>query len=770
MAGSWERSMKERAGRPCVMCSSAVVILLPLAVCLAFSGAWGDVAGLAQTQPPGTAGTAADPHIVPVTDDEIKIDASLDENAWANALVLELKYEVQPGENVPPPVRTEVLLTYDTSHLYIAFRCYDPEPSAIRAHLSDRDNVGGDDWAGVVLDTFNDERRSFDFVANPLGVQWDFIETSSGSPSWDAIWESAGRITTWGYALEMSIPFNQLRFQRSQEPQVWGFDAFRSYPRSQRHHMGLFPRMRDNNCYLCQALKIKGFAGASPGRNLEASPTLTGVRTDRRQDFPAGDFSTESKDADLGVTVKWGMTPNLTLSTTANPDFSQVEADAMQLEINQPFALYYSERRPFFTEGADFFNTLKDAVYTRTMHDPLWGAKLTGKEGRNTVGAYLVRDDRTNLIFPGSQGSDAISLDMESTASILRYKRDVGSKYTFGGLFTARDGDDYSNYLLGFDANLLVTSTDQFQVQLLGSSTDYPDDVAEQFHQDKGEISDEFIAFEWDHNARSHYLWLDYDEVGRDFRADLGFIPMVGFRNVEGGYFYKWNPSQGSWWSYLQVGGDYSYYEEQGGALLSRGGSGWISCEGRRQSWYYGALSQTREAYNGREFDLTVIAAEAGFWPTGNLDLDLATRFGNRIDYDNTRPGDRIYLRPMAQYKLGRHLRVGLDHVYERLSVEGGRLYTANVSNLTFIYQLNVRTFFRSILQHVYYDRNTALYTFDIDPEYRHFFTQLLFSYKINPQTMLFLGYSDNSLGSQQYDLTRRDRTFFAKLGYAFVL
>lgn len=717
-----------------------------------------------------TSGTADDPHLVPMTDGKVKVDGSLDETAWNEALVLELAYEVQPGENVPAPVRTEVLLTYDIAHLYIAFRCYDPDPSAIRAHLSDRDQVGGDDWAGVVLDTFNDERRSFDFVANPLGVQWDFIETASGSPSWDAIWESSGRITSWGYAIEMEIPFNQLRFQHSDEPQTWGFDAFRSYPRDQRHHLGVFPRDRNNNCYLCQAVKIKGFAGASPGRNIEASPTLTGVSTETRDEFPAGDLSVDNQESDPGITVKWGMTPNLTLSSAVNPDFSQVEADALQLDINTPFALYFSERRPFFLEGADFFDTLKDAVYTRTMHDPQWGLKLTGKEGRNTVGAYVVRDDKTNLIFPGNQGSNATSLPMESTASIMRYKRDIGSRYTIGGLLTSRRGDDYSNDLLGFDANLLVTQTDQFQIQLMRSSSEYPDSVAQDFEQEGGDINDEYVAFEWDHAGRSHYLWLDYDRVGKNFRADLGFIPRVGFENVEGGYFYIWNPPQGSWWSYLRVGGDYSHYTKEDGGVLNSGGQLWTEFGGRLQSWFWAASSQRREAYNGREYDLRVYGADAGFRPTGDLELGVGTLFGDRIDYANSRPADRIYLRSIAEYRAGKHVRLNFNHVYERLSVDLGRLYTANVSNLTAIYQFNVRTFFRTVLQYAQYDRDATLYIDEVDSEFSRFFTQLLFSYKINPQTMLFLGYSDNYFGNQEYDLTQSDRTFFAKLGYAFVL
>jgi hypothetical protein len=167
---------------------------------------------------------------------------------------------------------------------------------------------------------------------------------------------------------------------------------------------------------------------------------------------------------------------------------------------------------------------------------------------------------------------------------------------------------------------------------------------------------------------------------------------------------------------------------------------------------------------------LASFTVQSGFRPTGDVSLNLYTAFGDRIDYANTRPGDRIYISPYAGVNLGRHLRLSLDHTFERLTVDAGRLYTANISRLSAVYQLDVRTFFRSIVQYVDYRYNSEAYTYDQDPEFRRFFTQLLFSYKINPQTVLFLGYNDNYYGSHEYDLTRYDRTLFVKLGYALVL
>ncbi|MBN1350039.1 carbohydrate binding family 9 domain-containing protein [candidate division KSB1 bacterium] len=716
-------------------------------------------------------GTTENPYIVPMTDSEIAVDAILDEAAWQRALVLELKYEVRPGENVTPPVSTEVLLTYDANTFYAAFRCCDPDPSAIRAHLRDRDTLGGDDWIALILDTFNDERRSFDFIVTAGGVQFDEIETqNSEDEGWDAIWDCASKITDWGYTVEIAIPFSSIRFQRKEGPQVWGFDAVRRYPREYPHHIGLFPRNRSNNCYMCQAVKIKGFEGASPGRNIELDPTAIGFRSDERNDFPNGDMKKQSQEAEFGLTAHWGMTPNLTTNFTVNPDFSQVEADARQLDINEPFALFYSERRPFFTEGTDFFAALESIIYTRTIRDPSWGLKLTGKEGANTIGAYIVRDEITNLIFPGSQGSGSTSLDMANTSSVFRYKRDFGSRYNVGLLATDREAADYFNRVVGFDLDFRFTPTNQIQLLLLGSSTKYPDEVTNDFNEPSGTFGDRLISFEYDHYTRTWGWWADYEEAGSNFRADIGYYPMVGYRNTEGGLFRTWIAKPGAWWSQFRVGSELNYFEETDGTLLTRRGSLWFSYTGTMQSFIYTNGRKSRELYNNHEFDLTYLQIEAGFWPASNLELSTYTIFGDQIDYANTRLGYRFRINPWLSYNLGKHLRLSFDHNFERMHAQDIRLYTANISQVTAIYHFNVRTFFRTIVQYVNYSYNPANYTFTIDAKNEHFFTQLLFSYKINPRTVLFLGYSDNYRGDQDIELTQSNRTFFIKLGYAWVL
>ncbi|HEY5611126.1 MAG TPA: DUF5916 domain-containing protein, partial [Thermoanaerobaculia bacterium] len=371
---------------------------------------------------------AKDYRVSPTTE-PIRIDGVLDEAAWQAAQPMEFDAETSPGENIPPPARTVGYMTYDQKHLYVAFRAYDPNPKEIRAHLTDRDAAFSDDFVGVVLDTFNDQRRAFEFFVNPLGVQMDLIMddvNGNEDSSWDAIWNTAGQITAEGYVIEMAIPFTSLRFPRSDAEQTWGVDMVRIYPRSSRHRIGLQGLDRNRNCYLCQASKVAGFQGITPGRDIELDPTVTAQQTSLRTDFPDGDLDSGDTDVDAGLTARWGITPNLTLNAAINPDFSQIEADAVQLDINTQFALFFNEKRPFFLEGSDFFEGPLQTVYTRTVADPVFGVKATGRLGESTVGAYVARDEITNIIIPGPQGSAFAFLDDENTSTAFRYRYNIG--------------------------------------------------------------------------------------------------------------------------------------------------------------------------------------------------------------------------------------------------------------------------------------------------------------------------------------------------------
>ena len=718
------------------------------------------------------------PHSVPRATSEVTIDGVLDEQAWLDALTLELNYEVRPGENVEPPVRTVVFITYDEERVLLAFRAYDPEPEKIRARYRDRDKIRGDDWVGVMLDTFNDERRGYEFWVNPLGVQTEGIYTEGMSKggrnfddSWDAIWFSAGRLTDLGYEVEMAIPFNQIRSQGTEGPQIWGIDAIRSWPRSDRHHIGLFPRDRGANSYLAQTDKLIGFEGASPGRNLEIVPTLTGFVLEERPDFPPSTEIEEDKDIEAGATVTWGITPNITLTGAVNPDFSQIEADAVQLAINQTFEIFFEERRPFFLESADYFKTGVNLLYTRMIADPLGAVKVTGKMGRHTIGVISAYDEVTNLIVPGPEGSDSDTFESPNTAFVGRYRYDLGSDSTIGTFVSDRRGSDgYFNRVISGDALLRPTETDSISINAAWSSTRYSPEMQSGLDLGSEEISGHGFEVEYVHSRRDWYGFVEYTDLADDFRADLGFIPRVGFREIDAGGGYVWWGDDDNWYNRLDLGGFVKKSTNQGGDLLYQISQIWLQGEGPLQSAFYLEVDNRTEVYEGVRFD-NLIGPRFSFRirPSASFSIRGSGRIGDAIDYDYIRPADQIRLRGTLDFSFGRHLEWELSHYYSTLDVEGGRLFTAQVPESRLIWQFNTRTFVRAILQYTDIQRDQDLYEYEVDELERDFFVQLLFSYKVNPRTVFFAGYSEGGAQTQDYDMTTIGRSVFLKIGYSWL-
>jgi len=710
---------------------------------------------------------------IPKVKNSIKVDAILDDAIWDQAVRINANIEVQPGENITAPVKTEALLAYNERHIFVAIIAYDPEPDKIRARYCDRDNLWDDDWVLILFDTFNDQRRTYDFTCNPLGIQADMIETTSGGGgAWDAIWESDGRITDKGYIVEMAIPFSSLNFPRISGDQIWGFDVVRSYPRNVRHHIGAFPRDRDNNCYMCQSPKLIGFNNVSPGKNIEIDPTFNVTVAQERSendDGSYGKFKKSSQEYNPGITAHWGLTPNLTLSGTINPDFSNIEADILQLDINNQFALYYPEKRPFFLESADFFSTPLDAVHTRTLADPNWGVKLAGKEGIHTVGFFTVQDNITNFLFPGSEGSSSGSRKLPSYGSAFRYKLDVSESSNIGILVTDREAEDYFNRSGGIDADFKFTKKDRIRVQALASATQYPDSVSSEFEQSTAQFNGSAIEGLYVRDTKNYELYAFHKQVDENFRADLGFITQAGIKYSEIGGEYKFRNEADHWYNWLSFGSSLDYQRDYNGQMLFQAWTTRMSYRGPMDSHssFYGSNGKNR--YDGKEFNIARMHGCYGFRPMSSLFLHIFAAYGDQIDYANTRLGTRFKLNPSMEVSLGLHLKAELDHTYEKLNVNAGQLYTANISRIKLIYQINKEMFLRGIVQYVDYQRDETLYLDEVEPETKDIFTQFLFSYKINPQTVFFLGYSDNYYGNYTLDVTQTNRTLFTKIGYAFV-
>lgn len=735
---------------------------------------------LLASTPPAVAQPAKPVHRVTALTGTIRVDGRLDESAYSAAPTFELAYETRPAENAPAPARTEVWITYDESNVYAAFRAHDPDPRQIRARYSDRDNAASDDSVGIVLDTFNDQRRAFQFFVNPLGVQSDLTYnevTGTEDYSWDAIWDSAGRITATGFEAELRIPFSSLRFPSGGGELTWGIDAVRNYPRNQQHRLGLNPQQRGNNCYLCQSSHLAGIAGVSPARSIELNPTITASQSGERNDFPNGSIQTGDPDVEAGLTGQWGITPNFTFSGTINPDFSQVEADAAQLAVNTQFALFFPEKRPFFLEGADLFDTRFQAIYSRNIAEPDWGIKLTGKSGRNALGAIVTQDRRTNFLIPSAEQSRLRTAEEKNLSTILRYRRDLyGSptaSATGGFFFTGREGDGFHNRMLGGDILFRWRGTKAFRLELLGSSAQYPGSVAASAQQSAWTITGHGLRAVYQHTSRNWMYYFAYRDVGEDFRADLGFVPRVDYRERGVALERAWYPETSAW-KHLRLGVEAAHIDDQSGDALERRADFYAWAQGPRQSFVRADVyAHHDQRYGGVLFDTSRVVLYGEFAAHPDVFITAQATSGNQIDFAHARQGEQFRLDPGVRWNIGRHLRLNLSHAHEAIDIEGGRLFTAGLTELRATYQLNNRTFVRWIGQHLDVDRDPSLYETEedeppVDPRSRDFFNQLLFSYKLNPLTVLFLGYSDTHVGNHRIDLTQQSRTLFFKVGYAW--
>ena len=316
----------------------------------------------AQARPLGV--LAGRPKIRPTrADTPPNIDGRLDDPIWQTAVKITEFEQYEPVDGVPPTELTDMYIAYDSDHIYFAFYAYYSDPSIMRANRVDRDRAPQDDLLTVYLDTFMDQQRCFDFDVNAYNVQGDGIINAAGRSSgrgagipfadrsWDALFHSGTQIVEDGFTAEMAIPFKSLRYPQMPAgvPHRWGFQFVREIKEHDRENIVWAPMSRDVQSFMRQFGVLEGMTDLSTSRNLEFLPTFTGISFGAL-DTDSGEFPT-STQPEGGLSVKYGVTSNLTADFTLNPDFSQIESDLPQIEVNQRFPLFFPELRPFFVEG-----------------------------------------------------------------------------------------------------------------------------------------------------------------------------------------------------------------------------------------------------------------------------------------------------------------------------------------------------------------------------------------------------------------------------------
>ena len=476
------------------------------------------------------------------------IDGNLDDEAWKSAAVFKDFYQWRPSDSSPASARTEVFAGYDTRFLYFAFHAYD-EPSKVRASVAKRDAIFDDDVVGLILDTFNDKRRAYELLFNPLGIQMDGFLTEGGNDDFsvDIVMESKGLVTSDGYIVEVSIPFKSLRYEAG-KGKLWGIHILRIVKHANGETDSWMPISQDESGLLSQEGHITGLEGISTERTLELIPSLTLSETGKRkppitlaQISEGGRFVNEPIKFDPGLTGKYSITPTVTLDFAVNPDFAQVESDQLVVTANQRFPIFFEEKRPFFLEGIDIFRTQIQAVHTRSIIDPDLAVKLTGKLGRNTFGLLVASDNG-----PGNFNEDdrltanPRFIDKNASVGVLRLKRDIGKADSFVGfLGTYHRFVDRYNELGGFDGRFRLDKQKTFSWQVLASHS-----RREFFFPDEGRSFDRkkngFI-YAIDYNQDGRHFGQQFSAVGRTrfYRSEVGFNRRVNTNNVD--WFVRYN-------------------------------------------------------------------------------------------------------------------------------------------------------------------------------------------------------------------------------------
>ena len=461
------------------------------------------------------------------------IDGVLDDAAWAAGLKFDGFKTFKPDYGKDASQKTEAYIAYDAENFYFAFRCFDAEPGKIKAAVSKRDNIFQDDVAFINIDTFNDRQSAFAFIVNPLGIQGDGMVDVQGnlSTSFDAVWYSKGLIDDKGWTVEARVPLKSIRFP-NKKVLTWRILFIRFFTRTSEQVA--FPPLDPNYGSLMGQAQPVQIEGLKYERVVELLPAFTFGRTQEASEAAQGALvRNEDLDInDLSLTGKLGLTSDLTLDATVNPDFSQVEADAGQVDFNLRYALYYEEKRPFFLEGSDlwqFGGALEDAplyslVYTRTIVDPAYGFKLSGKvTPRDTVAAIYARDN-----LAGDE------VDAHPDIMIARYKHTLKDDSFLGAFYTGREYGPGYNRVAGFDGRFRLSPTQTASFHLFGSLTRDPGDTET--------AADHALSLVYDFSNRHVVVQLGYQDISEGFRADSGYLTRTGLRQAMAFGMYTFYP------------------------------------------------------------------------------------------------------------------------------------------------------------------------------------------------------------------------------------
>ena len=715
------------------------------------------------------------------------VDGRLDDVVWQDALLITEFVQQQPLDGAPATEDTDVFLAYDNSNIYLAFHAKYQDPGIMRANRGDRDQADrGDDLIRVYFDTFLDQQRAYVFSVNGYGVQGDSIvggrgggrgggwggghrgRIPRGDSSWDALYSSGGQPVEDGFTAEMAIPFKSLRYpSRGREvPHRWGFQIVRKI-RGKNETVVWSPVSRDIAGFLPQMGVLDGMMGLSTSRNLEIQPMFTAFRFGTL-DEGIGKVVDGDPRPEAGANFKYGVTSNLTADFTLNPDFSQIESDRPRVEVNQRFALFFNELRPFFLEGAEIFQIQVPVtvVHTRTIVDPLYGAKLTGKAGKITLGVLYANDEGASLGI-----NDPLDPAFERSAQTFvgRVRYDLYAESFIGAVFTDREFLHGFSRLGGIDSNFRLGNTHSFGFR--GLRTDHRDDDG---LQTDGYVLDAGFR----KRGRNLTYSVDASTLSPDFKTDVGFVRRTDQRLYEGSVRYQWWPQTWliSWGPEVRYGRNYSFDQ----ILEDENFRTEIRANFAKNIRYNFNVNQDLERYERINF------AKRRYGMFGNVSTSRVISFGSGFNW-----GDEIYFdranpflglesslfmsinfRPVSRFASNININTSrftdpngffIPGLNDGERDESDQIFNVNIFRALSTYQFTDRLLFRNITEFNTFDQTLGL--------------NFLFTYRVNSGTALYIGYDDHYQQREQFDdqvnitgtgYQQTNRAVFTKFQYLF--
>ena len=644
-----------------------------------------------------------------------------------------------PGDLTPISEPTAAYLAYDRDTLFVAFVCKAADPSSIRARMAKRESIFDDDWVAVHLDPFQEKQRAYMFFSNPIGIQADGV-TSEGSGddlSYDTVWSAEGKRTPDGYAVLIAIPFKSLRFPSGTDPGAWGIALQRNIPVHAEN--AFWPGISNRfNGFSSQFGAMDGVSGVSPGRNLQFIPygTFAGARVMDQTDG----LRASQTDVRGGVDAKVVLRDKIAIDATVNPDFSQVESDEPQVTINQRYEVFFPEKRPFFLENADYFQTPITLFFSRRIGDPQVGSRITGRAGRWAIGGLAIDDRRPGRTVDVTSGA----FRDRTFDGIFLARRDFANQSRVGFMATDREFGTSSNRVGSVDTRIRLDKQWFAEGQAFVTRNTALD----------GTRTDG--AGLWAALHRSGRKFTDdvfYQDLTADVRVPLGFVPRTDIRQLQQFATWRWRPKDSKLTSHGPNMFVQATWDHDGTA------QDWIvrfpySAQ-FGQTYLFARHAQMMERFNGVEFREWENIFNAGsstiswvswnafyghgtrpnYYPADGVPVTLAT-------FDDASAG--LTFRPLARLLLDE------TYIYSRLSTRPstGSIFDNHIVRSKVNYQFTRALSLRGILDYNAVLPNLSLVALD---RRKHLTADVLMTYLVHPGTALYVGYTDG------YDNLRPD-------------